>query len=196
MMRSNCRFLSVVFFVKWLLLCGLSVAMANEQASVVGGEYQVQSGDVISIAVWHEQDLQKEVLVRPDGYFSFPLAGELLAQGRTFAEIHTELAAKLSKYIPDIDLTIAGTKLQGNKVYVIGNVNRPGEILLASSADVMQVLSVAGGLSKFADGEAIFVLRRSGGKQQIIPFDYTEVERGKQLEQNIVLQSGDTVVVP
>ncbi len=159
-------------------------------------EYFLQPGDVLSVSVWKEPDLQQTVLIRPDGRFSFPLAGEVDAQGRTVEQVRTEIAKGLATYLPDAVVTVAAAKLEGNKVYVIGKVNRPGEVALTGFVDVMQALSIAGGMSRFAALEEVFVLRRADGKQQAIPFNYVEVEKGRNLEQNIVLRSGDVVVVP
>jgi polysaccharide biosynthesis/export protein len=159
--------------------------------------YRLQPGDVLSVSVWKEPDLQADVLVRSDGGISFALAGDIPAAGMSFEELRAEIAARLSKYIPDPVVTVAPKLLGGNRVYVIGKVNRPGEFQYIRPLDVMQAISLAGGATPFASVDGIHILRRTtGGRQEAIPFRYSEVERGRSLEQNIILKSGDTVVVP
>jgi polysaccharide export outer membrane protein len=162
-----------------------------------GDRYRVNPGDVLQISVWKEQDLQKELLVNPDGHFAFPLAGDVIAVGRTVDQIRQELTEKLSKYIPDVVVTVATLQLQGNKVYVLGQVNRPNEFVMTRALDVMQAISMAGGPTPFAKLDDIKVLRRGDdGSQIAVPFRYTDVQEGKKLDQNIILRAGDTVVVP
>ena len=158
--------------------------------------YEVQPGDVLQVSVWKEADLSQQVLVRPDGGFSFPLAGDVSAIGKTVEELRLELTQRLGKLIPDAFVTVAVQEIRGNKVYVIGQVNRPGEFVVNPRIDVMQALSLAGGTTAFASPNDIFVLRREAGAQRRLPFNFSDVTRGKQLEQNILLRSGDVVVVP
>lgn len=175
-----------------LILSGLpGTAQAAEEAV-----YQVQAGDVLMVSVWREEDLQLEVVVRPDGAISIPLAGEIQAAGRSIDELRREITGRLSGYIPDLAVTVAAKQLQGNKIYVIGMVARPGEFVLNRRVDVMQALSMAGGTVRFADLSGIRILRRVDGRETAIPFNYAEVEQGKELEQNVLLEVGDVVVVP
>lgn len=140
--------------------------------------------------------MQAEVLVRPDGGMSFPLAGEQVAGGHTIAEVRIALEERLKKYIPGPVVTVALKFIGGNRIYVVGKVNRPGEYPFSRSLDVMQLLSLAGGATSFAALNDIRILRRDNGSQTVIQFHYDDVERGRKLEQNILLKSGDTVVVP
>jgi polysaccharide export outer membrane protein len=158
--------------------------------------YRVNAGDTLEISVWKEEDLQRQVLVRPDGGFSFPLAGELLAEGRTVREIREELESRLAKYIPDLVSTVTVVAVTGNSIFVIGQVNKPGSFIMNPVLDVMQVLSLAGGMTPFASLKNIRILRREDGVQTALRFDYTSVAEGRSLEQNIQLRSGDVVVVP
>ena len=159
--------------------------------------YRIHPGDILEISVWREEDLRREVLVRPDGGISFPLAGDFNVKGKSLLEAQKELANRLEKYIPDPVVTVSAKKMFDKKVFVIGKVNRPGEFIFTHPVDVMQALSMAGGTSTFADVDDIVILRRdTEGKQQAIPFDYADVEEGDDLEQNIILESGDVVVVP
>jgi polysaccharide export outer membrane protein len=158
--------------------------------------YLVQPGDVLEISVWKEKDLQREVLVRPDGGLSFPLAGDIQASGKTIEDLRKELVTRLQKYIPDPVVTISMRQITGHKIYVIGKVNRPGEYTAVRQVDVVQALSMAGGLTPYASANNIKVLRRVNGVETAIPFRYGKIESGDALEENILLQGGDVVVVP
>lgn len=161
-----------------------------------GEAYQVEPGDVLEISVWREEGLEKQVVVRPDGGLSFPLVGNVQASGKSIEELQTEVSDKLKRFIPDPSVNVAVLKLDGNKVYVIGKVNRPGEFPATRRVDVMQALSMAGGMTPYAAANKIRILRREGGKQTAIPFAYGDIEKGESLEQNILLKAGDVVVVP
>ena len=162
----------------------------------VNDGYKLRPGDLLTVSVWKETDLQSEALIRPDGGMSFPLAGELQAADHTVGDLTRMLETRIRKYVPDAVVTVAVKSAAGNRVYVIGKVNKAGDFPLFGPLDVMQALSLAGGATPFADFNGIRVLRRSGDHQISIEFHYGDVERGRRLEQNILLQSGDTVVVP
>lgn len=159
-------------------------------------DYRLAPEDVIEISVWREETLQKQVLVRPDGGISFPLVGGLQAAGRSTEELRTELTTRLRKYIPDPVVSVSVIKLSGYKIYVIGKVNKPGEFVIGRYVDVLQALSMAGGLTPFADEKTIKIVRKQDGNDIVLPFDYGQVRKGKGLTQNIQLRNGDTVVVP
>jgi polysaccharide export outer membrane protein len=158
--------------------------------------YHLQPGDVITVSVWKETDLQSEVLVRPDGGFSFPLAGEVEAVGKTVDEIRSVLVDRLKRYIPNPVVTVAVKLIGGNRVYVVGRVNHAGDFPLSSPLDVMQAIALAGGMTPFAAINDIVILRRHNGQQEALHFHYSDVARGRDLSQNVLLQTGDTVVVP
>lgn len=158
--------------------------------------YTIQPGDMLEITVWKEKDLQREVLVRPDGGLSFPLANDISATGKTVEQLRKEIGVRLGKYIPDPVVNVAVKQAAGSKIYVIGKVNHSGEFTINRYVDVMQAISIAGGMTPFASANSIKILRRLNGVEHAIPFKYGQVEDGRHLEQNIVLQSGDTVVVP
>jgi len=191
---------AVVATALWLSLLLTSGVWAAEKDApstpIAPGGYEVQPGDLLQVSVWKEQDLTQQVLVRPDGGFSFPLAGDVSAIGKTVEQLRQELTSRLAKFIPDLFVTVAVTEVRGNKVYVIGQVNRPGEFVVNPRVDVMQALSLAGGTTAFASPNDIFVLRRENGQQRRMPFNFGDVVRGRGLEQNVVLRSGDVVVVP
>jgi polysaccharide export outer membrane protein len=178
-----------------VILCGFGTAQAQENVAA-GEAYKIQPGDLLFISVWKEPELQQEVLVRPDGAISFPLSGEINSRNKTVEELRIELTGRLSRYIPDLVVTVSVLEINGNKVYVIGQVNQPGQFVVNPRVDVMQALSMAGGTTPFADLKNIRILRRAGGKQTALEFRYDDVIRGRALEQNIILESGDVVVVP
>jgi polysaccharide biosynthesis/export protein len=158
--------------------------------------YTVKPGDLLSVSVWKEPDLQGDVLVTPDGTFAFPLVGQIDARNKTVTDLHKFISERLKGYISDPVVTVSVKEIKGNKVYVIGQVTRPGEFIVNPSVDVMQALSMAGGTTPYASLANIMILRRGSAGQQSLKFDYTNVVKGRSLEQNIELQSGDVVVVP
>jgi polysaccharide export outer membrane protein len=164
--------------------------------SITEQDYQINPGDILSVSVWREADLQRDVLVRPDGKFSFPLAGDVQAKGKSVEQVRQILGDQLSRYIPDLVVSVSVLAINGNKIFVIGQVNRAGEINANPHVDVMQALSIAGGTNPYAQVNNISILRRSDEGLISIPFRYGDIEKGKRLEQNIVLQAGDVVVVP
>jgi polysaccharide export outer membrane protein len=167
----------------------------NELGTLPDG-YSLRPGDVLQISVWKETDLQSDVLIRPDGGLTFPLAGDLQAAGHTVAELTAMLETRIHKFIPDAVVTVTVKAIAGNRIYVVGKVNRPGDFPLMGPLDVMQALTLAGGATPFAALDAIRVLRREGVHQTSIRFRYSDVARGHRLDQNILLKNGDTVVVP
>jgi polysaccharide export outer membrane protein len=182
--------------------CLITLGGAYSQAGEVDptlpfdGRYRVHAGDILRISVWKEEDLNLDVLVQPDGRFSFPLAGHIVAHGRSTDEIAKELVKRIEQYIPEPVVTVSAKEILGNVVYVVGKVNKPGAFVMSHEMDVMQALSLAGGATPFASLNDIKILRVVNNKQTAIPFEYGEIEDGDELEQNITLQSGDVVVVP
>jgi polysaccharide export outer membrane protein len=161
-----------------------------------GGEYEIGPEDLLEIYVWKEKDLQREVLVRPDGWLTFPLVGNISAKGKTAQVLQDEITARLRKYIPDPNVSVSVKKVAGYKIFIIGKVNKPGEYVVGRFVDVLQALTLAGGLTPFADDDDIRIVRKQEGKETVIPFDYSDVRKGKRMEQNILLRSGDVIIVP
>jgi polysaccharide export outer membrane protein len=190
------RIASACLLVLGLLLVRAAVADGSAASHPLDASYLVQPGDTLQVGVWKEQELQGEVLVRPDGGMSFPLAGEIEAAGHTVEEIRKVLQSRLTKYIPDPVVTVVVKKADGSRIFVVGKVNRPGDFPLYRPIDVMQALSLAGGATPYADVNGIRILRREGTHQEVFHFRYDDIRRGKDLSQNILLRSGDTVVVP
>jgi len=197
------------FIVRSLRLLILLVAMlggwlahdsdaigATPTAPAVDPGYRLGAEDVLLISVWKDEQLTREVVVRPDGMFSFPLVGDIQAEDRTVDEIRTDLVKRLTKYIPNPNVSAAVTKVLSYKIYVVGRVNKPGEYLIGHYTDVLQALSLAGGLTPFASENDIKVIRRLKGQQKVFLFRYGDVRKGQELEQNILLQRGDSVIIP
>lgn len=178
-----------------LLLMLLVVAAP---ASAAGDGYLLNPGDVLEITIWREENMRREVMVLPDGTISYPLAGHLLVAGNTVAEVEQQLVSRLveGNFYKNPTLTVSVKETSGNQIFVIGEVTKPGVFIGRRQLDVMQALSMAGGLTEFADKDDIMILRREGDKRLTFEFDYSDAQSGKNLSKNIILKSGDTVVVP
>ena len=176
-------------------LLGAAQSLAQERANP-RMPYTINPGDLLEISVWKEPDMQRQVLVRPDGAFSFPLSGDILAEGRTVEAIRQELTNQLEAYIPDLVVTVTVAEVRGNKIFVFGQVKTPGEFIVNPRVDVIQALSIAGGVTPFAQLNSIKILRRRNGEQSIFQFRYSDIVKGQDLEQNILLEVGDIVLVP
>jgi polysaccharide export outer membrane protein len=159
-------------------------------------KYLLGPEDVLEVSVWKEPDLTKQLTVRPDGKITYPLIGEVQAAGLTVKQLQEQILKRLEKYVTDAHVTVILLKAQNYKVYVTGKVNKPGEFVIGKPVNVMQAISMAGGLTPFASPGSIIVLRTAGSKEEVFPFNYKEVARGQFLEQNQTLLPGDVVVVP
>ena len=160
-------------------------------------DYRLHPGDRVIIGVYDDPKLlPQEMIVAPDGRISYPMVGELMAGGKTVEQIRLELQGRLKKYISDPIATVIVTDVKGNVVYVVGQVTKPGSITMNPTINVLQALSMAGGANPYAKLDSIIVIRSSGGTQKVLPFRYGQVSSGRDLQQNIQLESGDVVVVP
>lgn len=158
--------------------------------------YILGPGDQLDISVWKDEALTKVVTVLPDGNFYFPLIGEVSAGGRTVAQLKKEMEKRISHYVHDVVLNINVVQVNSMLVYVIGRVNTPGRLVLNTNVNVLQALSMAGGLNPFAKKSRIRIFRQENGEARVSNFDYDDVSEGKNLEQNIILKRGDTIIVP
>jgi polysaccharide export outer membrane protein len=169
-----------------------TIAASNNQA---GPEYVIGPEDVLHIAVWKEADLTATLPVRPDGKVSLPLLDDVQASGLTPKKLAESVTEKLKKYIADPRVTVVVTQINSKRIYLVGEVLRAGATPMLPNMTVLQALSSAG-LNQFANTKRIYVLRTENGKQQKLPVDYRKLVKGEQIEQNYVLQPGDTIVVP
>lgn len=176
-----------------------AVAPAGDgsKAAHSDSSYVIGANDVLAVNVWKEPDISRSVPVRSDGKISLPLVGELQAGGQTPRQLEDEITKRLKNYISEPDVTVIVTDSKSQKVNILGMVARPGAYLLTSSTTVLDSIAMAGGFKDFAKQKAIYVLRQGAdGAQQRIAFNYKDVIKGKNPEQNVRLQAGDTVVVP
>jgi len=167
-----------------------SAARPHDDSFVIGND------DVLAINVWKEPDISRSIPVRSDGKISLPLVGEVQAAGLTPAKLEKEIAGRLKNYISEPEVTVMVQQVNSQKFNILGQVVRPGSYPLANSATVLDAIATAGGFRDFAKRKSIYVLRQGAGGEQRLPFNYKEVSQGKNMEQNVKLQPGDTVIVP
>ncbi len=191
-MRKTLKLLSL------LLILWVMPAMAKDvPVPTLDPTYKVIAGDVLQVTVWKEDGLDREVLVLPDGSFSFPLIGTVEAQGRTTLQLQDIIKNRLNTLIPDASVSVSVKAALGHTVSVIGQVAKPGEFVIGHSMSAMQALSQAGGLTPYASESDIIVIRHDpSGKEFSIPLPYDDISAGKHLDKDLVLAPGDVVVVP
>jgi polysaccharide export outer membrane protein len=166
------------------------------KSAVADPNYIIGAQDVISVSVWKEAELTREVPVRPDGKISMPLLNDVQAAGLTPTQLAAQITVSLKKFVADPQVTIIVTQINSQRIYILGEVTRAGAYPLLPQMTLLQALSSAGGFTIFANLKKIYLLRQENGKQQKYPFDYKQVLAGKNSDQNIVLKAGDTIVVP
>jgi len=186
-MKYHQYFLSLI--ASFLVFSQSGFAIAEEA-------YRLHHGDAVFISVWGEETLNKEVRVLPDGSVTFPLAGRVDVANATTSEAEKRIADKLKVYLADPQVTVVVTNVEGNRAYVIGKVLKTGAIPLTGPTTVLQALSLAGGFDKFANLSNIKVLRNVSGKQTATAVNYDKLIQGDSLGSNVLLQPGDTILVP
>ena len=152
--------------------------------------------DVLGVLVWREPDVSGDVTVRPDGMVTLPLIREVKAAGLTPNELADRIQQSIREFITDAAVTVVVRQMNSRRVFITGEVARPGAYPLLSTMTVLQLIAVAGGLNEYAESKNISIMRIEAGKTRTMPFDYKNVASGKKAEQNIALKPGDTVVVP
>lgn len=190
MSRYSFPFIATVFF------CFFSVSTTFAADSLTGSQYKLGPGDILEISVWNDEALFREVRVRPDGKISFPLIGDVTAYGRTVSELKAELEKLMNEFVPGVPITVILRSLGYPRIYIVGKVSQPGPFMMETELTVIQALAMAGGLTTFASKGNILIIRKDGQQQKTLEFNYSDMERGRNLEQNIVLLPGDTVIVP
>ena len=168
----------------------------TKKGSEVDSSYLIGPMDVLEIQVWKEPDFSRQVLVRPDGKITFPLIDDIQASGMTPLGLKDLLTELLKGYIDNPEVTVIVVESHSKNFYILGRVNQPGTYPLIPNMTVLQSLSVAGGFAEWAHKNKIRIIRRTGGKEEVLPFDYDKVIAGKKPEQNILLKPNDTIIVP
>ena len=185
----------------YMLLCALTLQVVLAQGNVGSRRstepmYIIQPNDMLEIFVWKEEDLTRKVLVRPDGRISFPLVQDLQAAGISPTELKKRVEEKLSTFLSAPEVTIIVEAINSYRIYVLGKVQNPGEVSSHKPVTVLQALALAGGFADYAKDDKITVIRSDKKGHKIFNFNYSDVIRGKNTEQNIILKTGDTVNVP
>ena len=184
------------------VLASLPVTPAMQAGSITATDqtapasFIIEANDILEIFVWKEPDLSRKVLVRPDGYISFPLVQDMKAAGMTPAELKEALEGKLLEYLTAPNVTVIVDAIMHYRIYVTGKVQGPSSFILEKPITVLQAISLAGGLQEFADESEVKIVRATARGYSYLDFDYKEVIKGKNVAQNIYLESGDVVVVP
>jgi polysaccharide export outer membrane protein len=173
-----------------------SAPQAAPKSATVDPNYVIGPQDILDVSVWKEPEVSRSVPVRPDGKISLPLLNDVQAAGLTPGQLMAQISTGLGKFMTNPEVTVIVTAINSQRVYILGEVSRSGGYVLLPGLTVLQALSNAGGLTQFANGKKIYVLRPDGPKQDKLYFNYKEVLDGKHPEQNVVLKPGDTVVVP
>jgi polysaccharide export outer membrane protein len=164
-------------------------------SAVVPAGYLIGPEDVLGVLFWREKDLSGDVIVRPDGKITLPLLNDIQAAGLTTDDLRAALTAAAAKYVEDPNVTIVVRQINSRRVFITGQIAKPGPYTLSPGLTVMQLIAIAGGLTEFADSKNILIMRTENGKPVALRFNYKEVLDRKKLQQNIELKSGDTVVV-
>jgi polysaccharide export outer membrane protein len=179
----------------WNSICVLFVILTGD-AIAANSVYTIGPGDTLEISVWRDESLSRDVIVPPDGMISFPLIGDINIIGMTVGQLRQTVTKKLGDYVPDATVTVILKTFNSLRAFVIGKVQSPGMYAISLDTNVMQVLSMAGGLNPYASENSIHVLRQGKTGPVKIPFRYSDVLKGRNLEQNITLKRGDVIVIP
>jgi len=180
-----------------LLACTTTPIRSTEFLSATGDEqYVLGPEDVIEVSVWKEQELSKVVTVRPDGMISLPLIGDIQATDLTTEELGDTIANALVDFVDSPTVSVIVQQINSLKIFIQGEVVRPGVFELKSNTTLLQLISLAGGFTEWAKKDKLFILRKSGEGEVTIPINYEKILSGKDLGQNILLKRGDTIVVP
>lgn len=183
-------------FLKTACLLMAGWACTSVSAQEVADAYKLRHGDSVTVSVWREESLQKEIRVLPDGSITFPLAGRVPVAGLSSPEVEKLIAERLKEFLPDPVVSVIITNIEGSRIYILGKVAKPGPVILSAPMTALQALSQAGGFDKFADVDAIRIIRDQGGKQEVLILPYNDVVKGKNLGSNVKLLPGDTILVP
>lgn len=191
------RLVSLAILLGGLALSGCSPTRTYNWAAERAAGYKIGPGDVIRISVWKHDEMSQQVTVRPDGAISLPLIGDILAEGKNVDEVAAEIGKRVTKYFADQPpITVQVAEVRSYKIYVVGEVQRGGEFTPNHQVTVVQGLALAGGFTRLASEDEIVIVRKDARGERRIPFSYSAVVKSGDLQQNLLLQTGDTVIVP
>ena len=177
-----------------------SVPQPPPQAAPAGvtppAGYVIGPDDVLSIVVWREKDMSADAVVRPDGKITLPLLNDFQATGLTPDQLRGEIEKAAAKYMKEPNATVIVKAINSRKVSILGNVAKPGSYPLLGDTTVLQLIALAGGLQEYADAKGVKIMRKQDGRDVTLKFNYKDVTKGKNLQQNVMLKPGDTVIVP
>src|ERR1700730_4470744 len=173
-----------------------SAADLSAKSATDDPNYVIGPEDELIISVWKEPDISRTVPVRPDGKISLALLNDVQATGRTPMQLGVDITEKLKNFISEPQVTVIVTKINSQRIFVVGEVPRTGAYTLLPNMTAVDAISSAGGFTPFAKRTKIYILRRESGKLTTIPFNYKEVVRNRRAEQDVVLKPGDRIVVP
>ncbi len=193
--KQPCQLKKILLANTLFFLC-LLITVPTPCHSEESPGYHIGSGDILEISVWKEESLNREVIVPPDLTIAFPLVGEIKVKEMTVSDLRREVTKRLEDFIPEATVTVMLRQINSLRAYVIGKVNKPGQFPIDLDTTTMQLLAMAGGLNPFAAAGKIYILRHQNGKLVKIPFDYNDLEKGKNLAQNITIKRGDVIIVP
>lgn len=178
-------------------VASIAQPVASEASKAHDDSFVIGANDVLAINVWKEPDVSRSVPVRSDGKISLPLAGEIQASGLTPLKLEQDIASKLQSYISEPEVTVIVQQINSQKFNILGMVSKPGSYSLTNSSTVLDAIAAAGGFRDFAKQKSIYVLRHQpNGSEARLPFNYKDVVKGKNPDQNIKLQPNDTIVIP
>ena len=209
LVRSLCFQTAAVVFVSLLLIAPVAAqdsqpaapaaAKAADAARAGGpavpGDYTIGPEDVLSVVFWREPDMSAEVVVRPDGKISLPLLNDIDTLGLTPDQLRAQLTEHARKFVAEPNVSVVVKQIHSRKVFITGNVERPGPYGIGSPMTVLQLIAMAGGLREYADAKHIVITRTENGKSVSLPFNYDDISKGRNLQQNILLKPGDAVIV-
>ena len=175
---------------------GIGIARAADASTGDSAAYRIGAGDVLEITTWKEPDFSKEVTVRPDGFITFPLLDDMAAAGMTTTELKEVLTQKLSRFVAAPQVTVTVKAPAEKKIYVMGEVAKPGEYLLQKGMTVLQAIAMAGGFTEWASKKEIMLMRKDKGEERVFLINYKAIVNKQDLSENLILQPNDTIVVP
>jgi polysaccharide export outer membrane protein len=162
----------------------------------VGESYVIGPEDVLYIHVWKEEALSRTVLVRMDGKISLPLVDDVQAAGLTARQLKEGLTKRLKEFVDNPNVSVIVTEPNSFKVYVSGQVKTPGVVRLRSETTIVQLITMLGGFTDWANQKKILIIRKEDGKEKRITLNYKKIVKGDAPNQNIILRAGDHIIVP